>query len=256
MWLRSRLQARLQCGALAWRPRPVRPHEDARCFQERRRAILRRQRRRRARPRYSGRQPRLQFRRALPCRRLCPPHRPHRPRGTHGHAYMLASRATTRSMSTPIEKLTGKPMRRRVMEGIEVRENNRREAATRRAAIAATAGAGNATDANAVRANTPLMVKRPAMQPASRNGGTQTSAPAAGPNRFKKHQGLGARTALKPQPAQQPDSAIKSTASVASRNSRRSHARRSKSRTHRHCPRFCCGLSNCPKPNRVRKDDG
>ena len=32
------------------------------------------------RPRHPGREPRLQLRRAAPCRGLCPPHRPHRPR--------------------------------------------------------------------------------------------------------------------------------------------------------------------------------
>ena len=42
-------------------------------------------RRRRARPRYSRYQPRLQFRRSASCRRLRPPHRPYRPRGPRRH---------------------------------------------------------------------------------------------------------------------------------------------------------------------------
>ena len=42
-------------------------------------------RRRRPRPRHSGRQPRLQFRRAASCRRLRPSHRPHRPRRQDRH---------------------------------------------------------------------------------------------------------------------------------------------------------------------------
>ena len=42
-------------------------------------------RRRGARPRHSGGQPRLQFRRAAPSRRLRPPHRPHRPRRPQRH---------------------------------------------------------------------------------------------------------------------------------------------------------------------------
>ncbi len=78
------LQARLQCGALAWRSRPIRAHENAGCVPQRRTAIAGRQRCRRARSGYSGGQPCLQFRRAVPCRRLCPSHRPHRPRGTLG----------------------------------------------------------------------------------------------------------------------------------------------------------------------------
>ena len=51
-------------------------------------------RRRRARPRHSRRQPRLQFRRAAPCRRLRPPHRPHRPRrqDRHRHHHRRAGR--------------------------------------------------------------------------------------------------------------------------------------------------------------------
>ena len=44
-------------------------------------------RRRRPRARHSGRQPRLQFRRAAPCRRLCAPHRPHRPRRQDRHRH-------------------------------------------------------------------------------------------------------------------------------------------------------------------------
>ena len=51
-------------------------------------------RRRRPRPRYSRRQPRLQFRRPASCRRLRPPHRPHRPRGAgrHGDLHRHAAR--------------------------------------------------------------------------------------------------------------------------------------------------------------------
>ena len=54
-------------------------------FQDRQAEVPDRQRRRGARPRYSGGEPRLQFRRADPCRGLHPPHRPHRPRRPVGH---------------------------------------------------------------------------------------------------------------------------------------------------------------------------
>ncbi len=54
--------------------------QGARGVPERRDHAAGRHRRRRARPRYSRRQPRLQFRRAASCRGLRPPHRPHRPR--------------------------------------------------------------------------------------------------------------------------------------------------------------------------------
>ena len=61
-------------------------------------------RRRRARPRHSRRQPRLQFRRADPCRGLCPPHRPHRPRrplrqGVHDRHPRPTRNISTRSRS-------------------------------------------------------------------------------------------------------------------------------------------------------------
>ena len=57
-----------------------RPHRRVRPLQEGRDQHPRRLRRRRARARRQGRQPRLQLRRAVAARRLCPPHRPHRPR--------------------------------------------------------------------------------------------------------------------------------------------------------------------------------
>ena len=53
---------------------------DAGQFPRRQAALPRRFRRRRARPRHPRCQPRLQLRRADPCRGLCPPHRPYRPR--------------------------------------------------------------------------------------------------------------------------------------------------------------------------------
>ncbi len=56
-------------------------HRRAGPLQDRRDQPAGRLRRRRARARHQGRQPRLQFRRALASGRLCPPHRPHRPRG-------------------------------------------------------------------------------------------------------------------------------------------------------------------------------
>ena len=58
-------------------------HGRARTIPQGRSDAARRFRRRRPRPRYPRRQPRLQLRRADPCRRLCAPHRPHRPRRAH-----------------------------------------------------------------------------------------------------------------------------------------------------------------------------
>ncbi len=56
-----------------------------------------------ARPRRQGRQPRLQFRRALASRRLCPPHRPHRPRRARPAGPSPSSPRTTRKPS-PISR--------------------------------------------------------------------------------------------------------------------------------------------------------
>ena len=73
-------EARLQRRRPAWRHGPVGAHRGARSIPQGRNPAAGRLRRRRPRPRHSGRQPRLQFRRAASCRRLRPPHRPHRPR--------------------------------------------------------------------------------------------------------------------------------------------------------------------------------
>ena len=71
---------RVQCGRAARRPGPVGPHGGARRVPQGRGEPADRVRRGGARPRHSRREPRLQFRRAASCRRLCAPHRPHRPR--------------------------------------------------------------------------------------------------------------------------------------------------------------------------------
>ena len=59
------------------------------------------QRRRRARPRHSRRQPRVQLRRADPCRGLYPPHRSHRSRRPRRRLRSPWPRARTPSISTP-----------------------------------------------------------------------------------------------------------------------------------------------------------
>ena len=81
---KSLREIRVRRRRAAWRHGPARAHGDAGEFPLRQAEAARRLRRRRARPRHSRRQPRLQFRRADPCRGLCPPHRPHRPRRTVG----------------------------------------------------------------------------------------------------------------------------------------------------------------------------
>jgi hypothetical protein len=84
----------------AWRHGPALAHGDARRLQGQQDPVARRLRRRRARPRHSRCQPRLQFRRADPCRGLCPPHRPHRPRRPRGrrlHAGLQAGDEASRS---------------------------------------------------------------------------------------------------------------------------------------------------------------
>ena len=91
-------EARFQRRRPAWRHGSVGPHGGARSVPQGRTAAAGRLRCRRPRPRYSRRQPRLQFRRAASCRRLCPPHRPHRPRrprrhrDLHRHARSTTSR--------------------------------------------------------------------------------------------------------------------------------------------------------------------
>ncbi len=87
---KSTASTRRRCMAISTNPSV---HETLDGVPRRRDRVAGGERRRGTRPRYSGRQSRLQFRRAVPCRRLCSPHRPHRPRGTLGHAYMLAPRA-------------------------------------------------------------------------------------------------------------------------------------------------------------------
>ena len=85
--------ARAQQGAAApgfplerdpWRHGAIAAHRRTRPVQGGRRQHPGRQRRRGARARHQGRQPRLQFRRAVASRRLRPPHRPYRPRGSDG----------------------------------------------------------------------------------------------------------------------------------------------------------------------------
>ena len=95
------VEARLQRRADPRRPRPVGPHPDARRLPRRQAALPHRLRRRRPRARHPGRLPRLQLRRAEPCRGLRPPHRPHRPRGAfrQGDHDLLAP--ATRRTSTP-----------------------------------------------------------------------------------------------------------------------------------------------------------
>ena len=78
-------QQRLPLGRDPWRHGAVAAHRRARPVQGGRGQHPRRLRRRRARARHQGRQPRLQFRRAVASRRLRPPHRPHRPRGRDRH---------------------------------------------------------------------------------------------------------------------------------------------------------------------------
>ena len=88
---------RLQRRRAARRPRSIGAHRRARCVPQRRSQAADRLRRRRPRPRYSGRQPRLQFRRPASCRRLRPSHRPHRPRRQDRHRLSPSSaRATAR----------------------------------------------------------------------------------------------------------------------------------------------------------------
>ena len=71
---------RLQCRRTARRHGPAGAHGDARRLQARPADPAGRQRRGGPRPRYSGGQPHLQFRRSDPFGGLHPPHRPHRPR--------------------------------------------------------------------------------------------------------------------------------------------------------------------------------
>ena len=82
---RSLRAPRLQRRGAARRHGSVGAHRRARLVPQRRGHAADRLRRRRPRPRHSGRQPRLQFRRAASRRRLRPPHRPHRPRRQERH---------------------------------------------------------------------------------------------------------------------------------------------------------------------------
>ena len=74
-------------GGAAWRLGPAGTHGGAGAVQEGRDAAPGRFRCRRTRPRYSRRQPHLQFRRAAPSRRLCAPGGPHRPGRTLRHRH-------------------------------------------------------------------------------------------------------------------------------------------------------------------------
>ena len=74
---------------------------DAGQFPRRQAPATGRLRRRRARPRHPRCQPRLQLRRADPCRGLCPPHRPHRPCRTLGQVLHHRHQVATPSTSTP-----------------------------------------------------------------------------------------------------------------------------------------------------------
>ena len=91
----------------AWRHGSVRAHGRARPIPQERSDLVGRFRRRRARPRHSGGQPHLQFRRPASSRRLRPSHRPHRPRRTHRHCHYRGRRRRTRKSVAAIEKLIG-----------------------------------------------------------------------------------------------------------------------------------------------------
>ena len=96
---RSLAKPRLQRRRAARRHGPALAHGDARRFPQGQADAARRQRRRRARPRYPGGQPHLQFRRADPRRGLHPPHRPHRPRRPHRHRRSPSPRRSTGNTS-------------------------------------------------------------------------------------------------------------------------------------------------------------
>ena len=78
-------EARLQRRRPAWRHGSVGAHRSARSIPQGRNPVAGGLRCRRPRPRYSRRQPRLQFRRPASCRRLRASHRPYRPRRTRRH---------------------------------------------------------------------------------------------------------------------------------------------------------------------------
>ena len=79
--------AQVQRRGAARRPGPVGAYRRARVLPQRRSHRAGRLRRRRARPRYPGGQPHLQFRRAASPRRLRPSYRPHRPRRLERHRH-------------------------------------------------------------------------------------------------------------------------------------------------------------------------
>ena len=105
---KSPRQARLRRRADPWRPRPIPAHQDPGQVPRRRTQDSGRQRCGGARARRSGRQPCLQFRRADPCRRLCPSHRPHRPRRTQRRTPIMLASPRDAKYVEAIEKLTGK----------------------------------------------------------------------------------------------------------------------------------------------------
>ena len=98
-----RLQRRRRCTATWTSPR-ARPRSSRSASGEVEAAD--RLRRRRPRARHPRREPRLQFRRAAPRRRLRPPHRPHRPRRPTGIAITIVAPADGKSVGA-IEKLIG-----------------------------------------------------------------------------------------------------------------------------------------------------
>ena len=98
-------------------------------------------RRRRARPRHSGRQPCLQFRRSDPCRGLCPSHRPHGPRRQerrrhlHRHARRPEAYRRDRKADRAQDRMDRRRKHRRAQRGRRGGERPRsraRRAAARR----------------------------------------------------------------------------------------------------------------------------
>ena len=164
---RSLLRHKFNAVGAARRPRPVGAHRRARCLPQRRGQAADRLRRRRARPRYPGGQPHLQFRRAASPRRLRPPHRPHRPRRLerHRHHHRGADRQQggrrDRAADRPDHPLDGRagaaprPARAGRREGERSHRGGRQRGQQPRAPTAtpsgqATAGATPAATATAV----------------------------------------------------------------------------------------------------------